>query len=267
MNLQEIYSIASCLEYIKTQYLTFTLIDIPYALFDDEELKGFNLQASQLIKKIKENMVILITLINKHNISEKIRKEMELELKKIKEIYDNKKSIKEKTKDTIKFYENLIVKVRVWEDRIYEEIGEMIISKPYLDGNLNYNKLIKGVEYFFDIETWENLQDIEKRDLQDFRTCYLHKAWTPAGFIAMRTIESAVRKYYKDLTGQDKNKWWKITDELLKHPKANQDLVKKLDYIRVHVRNPLAHPEIRITIQESEEIFQQALQVLTKVYG
>lgn len=138
-------------------------------------------------------------------------------------------SKEEKILDQIVKYQKTAKKIEerldIWHDRIISELGNMHIFQPYLDGNLNCEKLLKRMENFLDSTTWQNMQEIEKDDLQDFITCYLNKAWTPAGIMAMCAIESSVRKYYTTLTGQTKTQWWKITDDLRKNYQADKDLV------------------------------------------
>ena len=159
-------------------------------------------------------------------------------------------------------------KIEIWTDRIISEVKKQLIFPAHTKGDLNIEKLIQGVESFFPSEVWVKIQQIEKDDLEDCIKCLLTKRWTPSTIMAMRAIESAVRKYYNDLTGKKKKNWWKILDELKDNPDANKKLVKELDYIREHIRNPLAHPEERIENYEEAEIaFIHAKKALNQIYS
>ncbi|MBN1327888.1 MAG: hypothetical protein JXA54_00315 [Candidatus Heimdallarchaeota archaeon] len=268
MNLQDIYDIALAMGSLR-MLITFNEISkIPtrhtskISIEEQNELlTTYKILLTPTFDKAKE----LYNLLEKYSISKLTQDELNKLVKAFEDLE------KEKLLDRFKKYQKIAVEIKerllIWDDRIFDELGNIPITQPYLNGNLNAQKLLKGIEYFLDSTTWENMQENEKEDLQDFVTCYLNKSWTPAGIMGMRVIESSVRKYYTSLTGQIKTKWWQITDELLDHPKADKELVQKLDYIREHVRNPLAHPEQRLNCSQAEEIFHQGIFVLNKIYG
>jgi len=169
----------------------------------------------------------------------------------------------------------LIEKITKWRDRIQIELKNIIVIEPYTEGSLNYEKLFKGIEYNFEASTWENLSDLNKQDLEDFRLCYFSKAWTPAGFMLMRVVESALRKYYKDITGNEETGWGRIIiklrvilrDKSRGHSNIDSDLVDKLDYLRANIRNDLAHPSDILNAREVEIIFITVQEILPKIYG
>jgi len=218
-------------------------------------------------------------LINIVRINETL-KELKISKESQKEINDFLKDFKPFITNSIEYFQKNLNNLEIllkdlerfiakWDDRVFLELKKIPIIIPFLEGNLNTNKLLSGVEEFFTIKpnTWRNLPTIQKDDLQDFIRCYLNQAWTPAGIMAMRVIESAVRDYYSEITSKESTNWNEILIDLKKnHPDANQDLIKRLDYIRKNVRNPLAHPELRLNFQEAEECFQQALYVLYLIY-
>ena len=168
-----------------------------------------------------------------------------------------RKTIDDLSQILIAIYSLIVVSVR-----------DRKVFSAFTDGDLNFNKLCKGAKIFFNADIWKNLHEIEKMDLEDCVKCLLTENWTPAGVMAMRAIESAVREYYFKLTKQRKTQWWRILDELKTNQNADQDLVKELDYIREHIRNPLAHPEDRIENHaEAEEAFLHAKKILAKIYS
>lgn len=147
-------------------------------------------------------------------------------------------------------------------------LKDRVVFSAYLEGDLNTKKLCNGAKSFFSSKNWKKLKQIERQDLEDCVRCLLTENWTPAGVMAMRAIESAVREYYFKLTEERSTQWWSILDELKDNPDADEDLVKELDYIREHIRNPLAHPEDRIENHvEAEKAFLHAKEILIKIYS
>lgn len=183
-------------------------------------------------------------------------------IKSYKEKYKAKNKLTPKGEKELEYYWSLIYSF------ILNGLRDRVVFSAYIDGDLSVRKLSKGAKSFFSSNIWKKLQEIEKQDLDDCTKCLLIENWTPAGVMAMRAIESAVREYFFKLTNQRKTQWWKILDELKTNQNANQDLVEELDYIRKHIRNPLAHPEDRIeTHTEAGKAFLHARDILSKIYS
>jgi len=250
MELQDIYEMVNFLQYLKVISMNF------------DQLLTTKEQRNQLIIVGISFMRKLDELLQKYNLSLETRNDIQRFEKRMQPLV-NKLPEKE---FFIEFKTFITNRIDIWQDRIRLEIGKLYVIKPYTSGELNYDKLIKGIQNHFESSTWKNLTELNKMDLEDFRICYLSKAWTPAGIMLMRVIESAVRKYYTDLTGKKLTGWGKITVELKKHPKADKTLVDELDDLRKNVRNPLAHPEERMDVKEVEKTFLQVLIILPKIY-
>jgi len=225
---------------------------------------------NELLAGLLLNVVKINDILNELNISKKSQKEILAFLKDFKPFLDNDIDYFRSNLKEIKVLLNDLERfANRWDDRVFVELEQIPIIIPFLDGNLNTKKLLNGPEEFFqqNPSIWNNLPTIQKEDLQDFIKCYLNQAWTSAGIMAMRVIESAVRDYYKKITNSELSNWYDILANLKgKYPNANKNLIKRLDYIRKNVRNPLAHPELRIGFQEAEECFQQALYILPLIY-
>ena len=267
MNLQDIYRIASDFEYVRTTSIALNMADNQLQIISDsKEIQDLvKAYSSGYIKRLDK----LISHLKKHSLSNKTQAEMRNISVKLMKNQKEAKSQAGQYRTFIKTVSLIDANIGIWIDRVYREIGELIIIKPYLDGDLNYEKLRKGIEVFFEPNVWRNMQEIEKNDLQDFKLCYISKAWTSAGIMAMRVIESAMRNYYTIITkGKTLTNWNEILNDLKKnHPKADKDLLKKLEYIKDNLRNPLAHPELRIEAHETEEAFHHAKYVVNKVYS
>ena len=164
--------------------------------------------------------------------------------------------------------DNLIKKIPIWEDRIINELIKTKVVKLSTDTNLNPEKLSLGAKLFFDIKIWNKMSNLEKDDLEDGCRCISLQAWTPAGMITMRVIESVLRNYYQNQTSNDPTgKMWGIMlDHLKSISSANQKLVGYFDYLK-DIRNTLQHPDARLSQFESEEVFSHAIHILNTFYS
>ena len=222
---------------------------------------------NNVISLFENNLKLLLKGLKHYSLSKETQTEIRKFQREIRDVKDKPYSMLQ-IENLMDIFNRLSDKLSIWNERLFKEFSDIILTQPYLKGSLNYKKIIDGVEGFFTSNVWDNMQEIEKKDLEDFRICYLHQAWTAAGIMVMRVIESAVREYYKRFTNELRTNWWAILADLKRnYPNSNQDLIEKLDYIREHIRNPLVHPELRIEAHETEEAFLQAIQVLTIIYG
>ncbi len=167
-----------------------------------------------------------------------------------------------------KSQEQLIRKIPIWEDRIIHELMKIKTVKLSTDTNINPEKLSNGAVSFFDKQIWDQMSDLEKNDLDDGCRCISLQAWTPAGMISMRAIESVLRNYYqkqasKDPTGK---MWGQMLTDLKAIPSANQKLIGYFEYLK-EKRNALQHPEARLSQFESEDVFNHAIHIFNIVYS
>ncbi len=198
-----------------------------------------------------------------------------LDIVKQQEKKEEGKSIKENEKLNNRFNQldkaiadKLTKRIPIWEDRIINELIKINVVKLSTDTNLNPEKLSLGAKLFFDIKIWDKMSNLEKDDLEDGCRCISLQAWTPAGMITMRVIESVLRNYYQQQTSSDPTgKMWGIMLEQLKLiSSANQKLVGYFDYLK-DIRNALQHPEARLSQFESEDVFHHAMNILNTFYS
>ena len=167
-----------------------------------------------------------------------------------------------------KIVENLIKKLPIWEDRIINELIKIKVVKLSTNTNLNPEKLSLGAKSFFDIKIWDEISNLEKDDLEDGCRCISLQAWTPAGMIIMRVIESVLRNYYQKQTSNNPTgkMWGQMLTDLKSIPSANQKLVGYFEYLK-DIRNALQHPEARLSQFESEDVFHHAMNILNTFYS
>lgn len=133
----------------------------------------------------------------------------------------------------------------IWEGRIQEILKQWLLT--FCQAHLNVDKLTNGAKSFLEDDEWNILQPLEQQGLNEAASCLLHNNFTSAEFIALRAVESVLRRWYEKKTGKklEKQMWGEILDELNElYPKKSQrpKELSLLDYLRGR-RNEIAHPE------------------------
>ncbi len=210
-------------------------------------------EIEEIIKLCNEVMFIV------HN---ELKKEEEKSKKEVEKLNNKLDQLNKNIKD------ELTKRIPIWEDRIINKLIKTKVVKLSTNTNLNPEKLSLGAELFFDINIWNKMSNLEKSDLEDGCRCISLQAWTPAGMITMRVIESVLRNYYqKETSNTPTGKMWgQMLTDLKSIPSANQKLVGYFEYLK-DIRNSLQHPEERLSQFESEDVFHHAIHILNIFYS
>ena len=237
MNLQQAYVIGETL-----QYITRTPSLKAYVKGD-----GF----------IIDNLRVILYYLKEFSLSPITQREIEGMIKKFEDAYEEEKPL------TGEDAEMITEKVKLWDDRINNELAERIVVEVFTDGTLNFKKLLSGGKSFFPEDIWNTLSDISKSDLNDACNCLLTRSWTPAVMISLRASEDSIRKFYNFKTENDPQKkgWKNILDELSKIQDINKTLLGYLDYIR-EIRNTAEHPDEIFDQMEAERVFHQVVNMI-----
>jgi len=171
MDLQQAYFIGWRLQYIKRT-----------PSFSNLYVKGDKL--------IIDNLRWMLRDLKEVNLSPITQNEIEGMIKKFEEIYEEEKLL------TPEDAEIITEKVKLWHDRINNELAERIAVEVFTDGTLNFKKLLSGGKSFFPEDIWDTLSGISKSDLNDACNCLLTRSWTPAVMISLRASEDSIRKFY-----------------------------------------------------------------------
>ena len=155
-------------------------------------------------------------------------------------------------------HQELTSTVARWEGRLKEISKSWILSYP--NTHIDAAKLNKGVEAFLSHDEFNTLELLERQGLDEAASSLLFNNFTSAEFMALRTAESLLKKWYERKTGNElgRTTWGEVLDRL------NQEFPKKaerpkelllLDYLRER-RNEIAHPEaISNSVQASTTFF------------
>ena len=237
MNLQQAYFIGERLEYIKRTPVLKAYV------------KGDNF--------ILDNLRWMLSDLKEFSLSPGTQNEIEGMIKKIDDVYEEEKILTKE--DAEKITEN----VKLWDDRIKNELAERKVVEVFTDGTLNPKKLLLGGESFFPKDIWATLSGISKSDLNDACNCLLTRSWTPAVMISLRASEDSIRKFYGFKTENDPQRkgWNKILDELSKIQDSNKSLLGYLNYIR-EIRNTAEHPDEIFDQMEAERVFHQVVNMI-----
>jgi len=206
---------------------------------------------------ILDNLGWILDYLKECNLSPITQREIGSIIKRFDESYEEKEPLNNEDAEMI------TEKVKLWEDRIENELIERIIIEVFTEGTLNSKKLLLGGKSFFPGDVWKTLSDISKSDLNDACNCLLTKSWTPAVMISLRASEDSIRKFYVFKTENDpQRKGWKnILDELSKIQDINKTLLGYLDYIR-QIRNTAEHPDEIFDQMEAERVFHQVVNMI-----
>lgn len=153
-----------------------------------------------------------------------------------------------------------------WEGRLQEISKGWVLSRP--QAHIEVKKLIDGIKAFLDEEELSILEPLEEQGLNEAASCLLGNNFTSAEFIALRTAESLLRRWYEKRTANklERAKWGEVLEELnSQFPKEKRPKeLSLLDYLRGR-RNEIAHPEAISTPEEATATFLNVIAVCKSV--
>ena len=156
--------------------------------------------------------------------------------------------------------------VKNWEGRLQELSKKWVLSFPQT--HIDVEKLLRGAKAFLNTEQLKVLQPLEEQGLDEAASCLLYNNFTSSEFMALRTAESLLRRWYERKTGEDirRAKWGIVLDKLDKEfPKETRPKeLSLLDYLRGR-RNEIAHPEAISSSEQATATFLNVIAVLMAI--
>jgi hypothetical protein len=134
--------------------------------------------------------------------------------------------------------------VNNWFGRLDEISKKWVIILP--ETKLDIHKLTSGAKALFSDEEWKSLSELEQRGLDEAASCLLTNNFTASEFMALRTVESVLRKWYEKKTGKiiEYIAWGSILETLDKefpeHERPKE--ISSLFHLKRR-RNSIAHPD------------------------
>lgn len=155
-----------------------------------------------------------------------------------------------------------------WEGRLQEISKRWLLSCP--QAHIEVQKLVDGMRAFLDKEELRVLEPLEQQGLNEAASCLLHNDFTSAEFIALRSVESLLRRWYEKRTGNklERAGWGEVLEELNNQfPKEKRPKeLSLLDYLRER-RNEIAHPEAISEPEEATATFLNVIAVCKSISG
>ena len=156
-----------------------------------------------------------------------------------------------------------------WMGAIFEISSKWVFCVS--TASLDSARLMDGIASFLDNQELSMLEPKERQGLDESASCLLHNSFTSSEFIALRTVESLLRRWYKNKTDKDlkRQRWGDILNELNDiYPKISErpKELYLLDYLRLR-RNEIDHPEAVSTPDEASATFLNTISVCKAVKG
>jgi hypothetical protein len=169
--------------------------------------------------------------------------------------YDN--SYK-KTEENIKKEHCYILRpvVGKWRGHIEMVLKEWILCRPQV--HIDIGKLIKGARSFLSDGEWNILIPLEQEGLNEATQCLLFSNFTSAEFMALRTVESLLRRWYEKHTNKSIGDitFGQVLNKLDKEfPEPNRPKEISPLYNLKERRNAIAHPEVISNEEEATMTF------------
>ncbi len=161
---------------------------------------------------------------------------------------------------------NALREVRTrWQTLVQERLGRLYLITPTT--GLDISRILQGLGGFLSEQDIAILGPSERQDLIDALKCILMTSPTPAEYMALRTSESLLRRWYEKKTGRTivHQTWGVVLDKLIdEYPERNRPKeIALLGYLKLR-RDEVAHPERSSTMLDAEST---VMQVFTMIVG
>lgn len=150
----------------------------------------------------------------------------------------------------------LTLRCREWRGQIEMTLRDWILWCP--QAHMDIGKLSKGAKSFLTGEEWQMLAPLEQEGLDEATRCLLFNNFTSAEFMALRTVESLLRRWYEKHTGNviDDATFGQVLNRLDKEfPEPTRPREISPLYHLKERRNAVAHPEIISSEEEATTTF------------
>jgi hypothetical protein len=146
--------------------------------------------------------------------------------------------------------------VAKWRGQIEMVLKEWILHRP--QAHIDISKLIKGAKSFLADGEWNMLIPLEQEGLNEATQCLLFNNFTSAEFMALRTVESLLRRWYEKHTNKSiaDVTFGQVLSKLDKEfPEPTRPREISPLYNLKERRNTIAHPEVISNEEEATTTF------------
>jgi hypothetical protein len=128
--------------------------------------------------------------------------------------------------------------------------------------------LIERAEDALPIDLKSRLSAETIYDIQQAGRCLAFNIPTAAGFHILKAIESLIREYHLTLTGKHisaKSRNWGAYIRDLSNHGADTKVTAYLSHIKDFYRNPIVHPEVTLTSEQTLSLFSAAISAIVQL--
>lgn len=143
-----------------------------------------------------------------------------------------------------------------WRGHIEMVLKDWILCRP--EAHIDIGKLSKGARSFLADEEWNMLIPLEQEGLNEATQCLLFNNFTSAEFMALRTVESLLRRWYEKHTNKsiDDATFGQVLNKLDKEfPEPTRPREISPLYNLKERRNAIAHPKVISNEEEATMTF------------
>jgi len=152
---------------------------------------------------------------------------------------------------------SLNTSVNQWYGRLDEIKKRWFIGVPKTT-SLDVSKLSSGARSFFEEDEWSSLTELEQHGLNEAATSLLVNNFTSSEFMALRSLESVLRRWYERKTNKpiEEIKQFEIFGMLDEEfpDKGRPKEISALFHLK-NRRNAIAHPEVISTVEDANATF------------
>lgn len=147
-----------------------------------------------------------------------------------------------------------------WQGRL-EEVKKKWIMK-YPRTTLDISKLCAGAHSFFEDKEWAALNELEQQGLNEAAACLLANNYTASEFMAVRTVESVLRRWYESKTGKTTEQQAAIFNIIDREYPENEKRPKEIHQVFYfkHRRNAIAHPDMISNSEDASVTFTHSVE-------
>ena len=161
----------------------------------------------------------------------------------------------------------LVTKAKEFETVLANELPGLATYIVFQKGIYSTDELISNADTHILEKFRAVLSPKAAQDIQQGGRCLAFEVATASAFHMWRAVESVMNSYYQALTGKtfaDANitQTWYQYIEALKKANAENKITSFLDHIREEYRNPIAHPEELLELDEAFGLFGTALSAI-----
>lgn len=176
-------------------------------------------------------------------------------------------SIRENKDDELQYQiQSIKVLAKKAETLLSAELGKLDTYIVNQIGGYSMPLLVRNAEVNLPGTVSATIPDDARKDLREAGRCLAFELPTASGYHALRAAEKLLREYHELQTGIKPTAkiidWKTCLDQLGAHG-GDGKTIQVLDQIRELHRNPLAHPEIFLSMEDAQGLFNIVISAIT----